>query len=44
MPVRQMSKYQYPNFEEKENKITGSLRIQSRKVRIFSKFAVIKRN
>lgn len=44
MPVRQMSKYQYPNYEEEENKITGSLRTQSRKVRVFSKFAVIKGN
>jgi len=44
MPVRQISKYHYPNFEEEENKITGSLRIQSRKVGVFSKFAVIKGN
>lgn len=35
---------EYKNFEEEENKITGNLRIQSRKVQIFSKFAVIKEN
>lgn len=44
MPVRQMTEYQYKNFEEEENKITGSLRIQSRKVQVFSKLAVIKEN
>lgn len=42
MPVRQMTKYHCPNFEIEENKIEGSLKIQSRKVLVFSKFTALK--
>jgi len=44
MPVRQMTKYHFLNFEIEENKMEESLKFQSRKVLVFSKFAATKGN